>query len=141
MGGLLVLIIHRVVVFFYLIIQSSGYLSFDLGLSYLEFLAWDYFTLIVAVLLGFWYGIWVGGYWYELIYEQGTHGGLVHHLVERYFPISKPSYDLKNRVAEAAKKIEEDIWQMEELVKDVPVLMKSVAVKRKIVSKKIIKKP
>ena len=135
MGALLFLILHRVAVFFYLVLMNYNYSAFSFGLPYWQFLALDYFTLILALLLGGLYGIWVGLYWYEAIYEHGHHGGFVHHVVERYWPTRHARYDLKSKITQATKKIEGEMWELEDLAKHMPVA-KAEPVKRRVARKK-----
>ncbi len=135
MGALLFLILHRIVVFVYLGLLDYNYSAFSLNLSYIEFLALDYFTLILALLGGMWYGIWVGVFWYESIYQHNTHGGFVDHLIVRFWPSKAEASSLKSRISAASKKVEDDVWNLEDLAKDA-VSPTPVSVKKRIVRRK-----
>ncbi|PIR96517.1 MAG: hypothetical protein COT92_00605 [Candidatus Doudnabacteria bacterium CG10_big_fil_rev_8_21_14_0_10_42_18] len=145
LGVLLFLVLHRIVVFFYLYISDSGLVSSGNGLGYLYFLAIDYFTLIITLMLGAWYGIWLGIYWYEKVYEEGSHNGLAAHIVENYWPKKKFSgYRLDTKIKLAQKKLEADLWELEGLTKKVSVKSSTVPspnpVKRKVVRKQAPKR-
>src|SRR6185369_1300313 len=84
LGVLLFLILHRIVVFFYLFSIAGGYIG--TSFNYIQFIALDYFTITITMLLGAWYGTWLGLYWYGKVYEEGSHMGFIHHLASNYFP-------------------------------------------------------
>ncbi len=137
LGVLLFLILHRLAVFFYLYLLAGGYLT--TSLNYLEFLALDYFTLAITLLCGLWYGIWIGMYWFEKVYVEKSHGGLVHHL-SQHFGRGTPK-NLETKISTVRQKIENDLWQLEDLTS---TTLKAVAnpapIKRRIVRKVAPKK-
>lgn len=140
LGVMLFLAIHRIIIFLILIFSSlSG--NFYFGLSYLEFLAIDYLTLMITLMLGAWYGIWLGTYWFEKVYEKRLHGGFVSLLANRWWP--KRMSKLRQKMVSATKHLENDVWELEDLVKDIPqtASVKPVDVlKRKIVRKRPTRK-
>lgn len=60
LGVLLFLILHRLIVFVYLTLVAVDYPAFGVNFSYPQFLAFDYLTLIISLMLGAWYGVWRG---------------------------------------------------------------------------------
>ena len=86
LGMLLFLLIHRLLFFFYLLLVSANPGIFSGGLNTLEISALDFFSLILALFAGMWYGIWIGLRWFELVYEKNSYGGFVDHLVATYWP-------------------------------------------------------
>jgi len=143
LGMLMFLILHRLLVFAYLMLTAANPAVFGSSLSYLEILALDFASLLVVLMLGSWYGIALGLKWYEAVYEKGEHGGFVDHLVKAYWPSQKSHYNLKNKVEGVAKELKEDILELEYLAKTIkPVMRETVPIKRRIVRKKAAaKKP
>ncbi len=143
LGMLLFLIIHRLVVFCLLILQSSGNKVFTLNMPYLEFLAWDYFSLLLTLLAGAWYGIWVGSYWYEKVYNEGSHLGLVGHITENYWPKTTSYKDIKSKISEVKKTIHTELWQLEDLNKTLNSELssrKKPLARKKVIKRKTLKK-
>ncbi len=120
MGALLFLILQRILASFYWLALSYDYSSWSFGLTYVQLLAMDYTFLLLAVFLGTWYGIWVGIFWYEGIYERKQHFGFTHHLIKNYWPVQEPAYNLRERVAKTAQKVEKELWELEDLAKQIP---------------------
>jgi hypothetical protein len=135
----LFLILHRIVVFAYLYLLAAGYVS--AGIDYYSFLAWDYITLIFTLILGAWYGIWLGLYWYSKVYEEQSHGGFVQHLSQKYFPAQiKPKY-LSSQMSQIKARLQTDLLELEDLAKDTStVTQKPVAIKRRVLRKRAPKK-
>jgi len=137
LGVLLFLILHRLVIFFYLYLLAGGFITTPM--SYLQFLALDYLTLFITLLFGAWYGIWLGMYWFEKVYVEKSHGGFFHHVSNNYF--YRAPKNLESKLSAVKKKIEDDLWQLEDLAK---VSLKAVAnpepIKRKVVRKRAPKK-
>lgn len=141
LGIFLFLVMHRLVVFlvimFYLFSGGAGIYA----IQYRQFLLLDYSTLILAVIGGSWYGLWVGGYWYEKVYESGFHGGAVGHLIVGLKRFVKKQSTLKQQVEKISSELSEEAWQLENLVElapKKPVLKKSP--KRRGVPKKLTRK-
>ena len=112
LGVMLFLVLHRAVVFFYLYMLAGGYIT--TSWDYSMFLAADYFSLVLVLMLGAWYGIWLGLYWYEKVYEQQTHRGMIHHLAVKYFPGPQPKNAAGNLEA-LKQRLENDFLQLENL--------------------------
>jgi hypothetical protein len=140
LGALLFLIIHRLAVFAYLVMVSANPQVFG-GLNYLELLAIDFFTLFLALLLGSWYGIWLGLKWYEQVYEHPHKPyGFVDHVIEQYWPTQKHNFNLEEKVKSVAEEIKEDVLELENISKTIkPVLKVIKPVRRRIVRKRAVK--
>lgn len=112
LGVLLFLILHRTVVFIYLYLVAGGVgiESFD----YLSFLLWDYFSLTIMLMLGAWYGVWLGLNWFDKVYVERSHGGLVAHLTQYCWPASRP-ISLQSKLSHVKERLEKDLWQLEDL--------------------------
>jgi len=72
LGVMLFLVLHRIIVLWYLLMVNYGVFSWNGSETYIRFLAVDYISLTLFLMLGSWYGIWLGNYWYELVYESGS---------------------------------------------------------------------
>ncbi len=140
LGVMLFLTIHRIIIFLLLIFSgASGNLYY--GLSSLGFSAIDYLTLIITLMLGAWYGIWVGSYWYGKVYEEKIHGGVVSFFANRYW--SGKVGHLRRQMAVTASHLENDIWDLEDLVKELPAAASAKpgkVMKRRIARKRTPKK-
>ncbi len=77
LGALLFSVLQRALTLIYLLLLNSDSARFSFGLSDDTLIIINYSTLIMAIIFGFWYGIWLGLYWYKVVYEDG-HGGLFH---------------------------------------------------------------
>lgn len=137
LGVLIFLILHRLLVFFYLLLASISPEIFYGRMNYLETVATDFFTLIVVIMLGLWYGIALGLRWYEAVYELGHAGGFVDHLIRRYWPSHKRDYNLPQKVQSVARELKDDVLELEHLAKTIkPVIRETTPIKRRIVRKR-----
>ena len=140
LGMLLFLILHRVVVFFVMAGMYFNAQAGNLSANYLRFLAWDYLTLILVLLLGGWYGIWVGSYWYEKVYETKSHGGFLNHVLGNRMPVVQQGA-VGEKLAELSENIQEEIWELDQLGKNVSKAARTPKpIKRKVVRKRAPKK-
>jgi hypothetical protein len=131
LGVLLFMMLDRIAVFFYLYLVAGNYIAN--GAVYIQFYALDYIILTIAMMLGGWYGIWLGLYWYEKVYEQNVHRGFVHHLVMNYFPQSKPK-SLTLKMSAVKDRLEDDLLQLDKLAKaKIAATDAPLPIKRKIV--------
>lgn len=112
LGALMFLIAHRVVFFLYIYMLEEGYIA--TSMDFLQFLALEYYTLVIWLMLGAWYGIWLGLYWFEKVYEVKSHGGFVYHLGAKYFSRPQPK-DMEGKMAEVKERLESNLWQLENL--------------------------
>lgn len=142
LGCLLFLILQRIVVFFYLYMIAGNYISPNF--NYVDFVIIDYTTLVLAMLLGGWYGTWVGLYWFGQIYEHGAQQGFVSHFADNYlFPPRQPLTPM-GKVAEVKQQIQNSLSMAEEFVAEIPqppIVLAPEPIKRKIVRKRAPKKP
>jgi hypothetical protein len=77
LGALLFLIVNRALLTIYLFLLSVDYSKYSFGLQINTLERFDAFVVFVFVMLGAWYGIWVGLKRYELVYEKGDHKGIL----------------------------------------------------------------
>jgi hypothetical protein len=54
-------------------------------------LIWDYITLSAALIVGLVYGMWVGEYWYKVVYHENVHNGLVDYIASFSYRVAIPS--------------------------------------------------
>lgn len=137
LGVLLFLTLHRIIAFFFLALQIVDYRDFNFGLSYMEFAALDYVTLVLALMLGAWYGVWLGNYWYGLVYEAGSHKGMLNHLAQRWRAKASGNYNLEEKIASVKQKLEKDLGNLEKLAGELPVSPQPI--KRKMARKSALK--
>ena len=138
LGIVLFLVLDRIVVFCYLYLVAAGYIgaSFDYG----KFVVWDYFSLTIALMLGAWYGVWLGLNWFSLVYERQTHGGFINHVIENYWPNRKQK-NLDVKISDVKKRLQTDMWQLEEIAQaSVAQMSEPVPRVKKIVRKRAPKK-
>lgn len=139
LGLLTFLILHRLLVFFYLLLASNNPEIFYGRWNYLEMVATDFFTLMVVMMLGAWYGIALGLKWYEAVYERGYTSGLIDHIVKTYWPSHKGDYDLPQKVQNVVRELKDDVLELEHLAKTIkPVMKEMTPIKRRIVRKKAV---
>ena len=147
LGMLLFLVIHRVISFLLLYSAASGLIFRNLDFQ--AFILTDYITLLVSLMLGAWYGIWLGLGWFEKVYEQKSHRGLVDHLAMKIF--SDDHEGLRAKLIAAEKQLEDDV------VKDLSKIdhiaqaswahaihsahFKSLPVRRTVARKRAVSKP
>jgi hypothetical protein len=141
MGALLFLTLHRLLVFwFFLFMMSGGYPVFMGNFSYMNFLAWEYITLILSLMLGGWYGVWVGQYWYQIVYEEKRHWGLRSFLAQRFWPNGTARYNVKSKIERISEQLEQDVAKMQNLSKSLPeTLVTPQAIKRRVVRRRVAK--
>jgi len=135
LGTLLFLVLHRIIVFLYLVLAGPKLIPGSEG-AYLMFSAVDYFTLVITLMLGAWYGIWIGMYWYEKVYEEESYKGVVDYIVNNYWPRRKTTANLKSKIAATQQKLETDLWELEGLTEN----LTRVKVKPKGIKKRIVRK-
>lgn len=72
-------------ILFILLQRSLFLLAYLIGVDVLsaDFSRLDYGTFMLASFLGLWYGIWVGLYWYKIVYEEASSAGFLRSLFRR----------------------------------------------------------
>jgi hypothetical protein len=110
-GMCLFFVLHRVVFFMAYLFISNPYSSLDM----LNFWIMENFTLTLALLGGIWYGVWVGLYWYKIVYEDRLHPGFAGHIAGKVWPKSTTEKGMNGRIRIATRKLEEDLMQLEDL--------------------------
>lgn len=137
LGVLLFLVLHRALIFIYLLLLTTGLFHWSSFYSYLNFMAVDYVTLFLAMIAGSWYGIWLGEYWYRQTYEIGSGQGSWRHLRHKLFPQKTRQADLKIKVEAVAQRLAEDLSAAETLISEVPsAVLAPAPVKRRVTRKK-----
>lgn len=132
LGALLFMVLHQLIAFVYFILLSFGFNTLSFGMSGLQILALDYFTLILVLLAGFWYGIWLGLYWYNLVYEEKSHQGMLKALNQRLRQISVKK-NVSSQITNVAQHVESEMWQLEDLAQELPQeRVVTVPVKRRV---------
>ena len=134
MGALLFLILHQILAFGYLMLLYANYQTFSFGLSFIALMALDYLTLIIVIMLGAWYGIWLGIYWFGMVYETNGNG-FIEHMVKNYWPSGRRqiSSGLRSKIAAVESKLEGDFMELENLSEQSP----KAPAKKRIVRRKI----
>lgn len=85
MGMVLFAIFHRAVVVIYYILLNSNFNTYSFGLAESTLRAIDFFSLLVALFFGGWYGTALGLHWYKLVYEDRDSTGLFHGFVPHHW--------------------------------------------------------
>ena len=140
MGLLMFFILHRIVIFFYLLLSTASNVYFP----YERFVFWDSLSLIIVLIGGTFYGLWIGEFWYGAVYHENVHGGLVdsiNRLIWRDRPKSVEVKSYQRKLETVAEKLEDNLSTLENLIEQPPmaVLPKRV-LKRTISRKSIVKK-
>ena len=137
LGVLMFMLLERLAAFFYWYLLAGSYIT--TGQSYLQIAMLDYIILVLAMMFGAWYGVWLGLFWYRKIYEEESHPGLVGHLAAHYFP--RPGFAAPKGVAELKKRLAADLSQLETVAAvHLETIPGPTPIKRKIVRKKAPKK-
>lgn len=90
MGMILFAIFHRSLVFIYYMLLNSNFEVYSMGVSEGLLRALDFFTLLVMLFFGGWYGTALGLHWYRLVYEGQTRTGLFHGFVPHHWRKHRP---------------------------------------------------
>lgn len=85
LGIILFGVFHRALVVIYYLMQDGYYFNLKIQMSQADLQALDFFTMLVALFLGGWYGVWLGLHWYELVYEGEHRAGLFHGFIPHHF--------------------------------------------------------
>lgn len=141
MGVFLFFLLHRLAFFFWAVIASA---TESLAAHYysLSVLVFEYITLLLALLGGAWYGIWLGIYWYEKVYEEGSHYGWVHHIGSKFWAGPNAHGGTTGKILAATRRLEEDLLNLEDLAAQQPALeaLRLTPIKRTLVRNKTTKK-
>jgi hypothetical protein len=84
LGILMFVILQRSAALIGFLLLNMDYGRFNPGATPTTLHFLNIITYVIAVILGGWYGIWLGLYWYRVVYEQGT-GGAWHGFVGNFF--------------------------------------------------------
>lgn len=141
LGGMLFLILQRLGIFFYLMLIAVDPNVFGLGFNYIEFQAVDILTAFAAIILGMWYGIWLGLGWFQEVYERGSSRGMLHHIATHYWPRPRSVDGVEDRVGHLRERLADNLWQAEGPSEPVAVnLIGPAPIKRRVVRTRAPKK-
>ncbi len=90
MGMLLFAIFHRSVMVIYFILLNNNFDLYSFGFSENAMRALDFFTLLLALFFGGWYGTALGLHWYRLVYEGPFKPGLLHGVIPHHMRKNRP---------------------------------------------------
>ncbi len=108
MGMILFAIFHRAVVVIYYILLNTNYETFSFGITEATVQAIDFFTLLVALFFGGWYGTALGLHWYRLVYEEKPGVGLFHGFIPHHWrdgTVKSTSLDMSMQSVKKPSKI------------------------------------
>lgn len=115
LGMLLFYIIHRAVALIWVsLIQYDP--IYNLGFDGLQQLGFYLMTSVAAILIGGWYGVWLGLYWHELVYER-RHDEMERKRVRPFLPSVVPSFkgfkqiNVAEQQAKSSAKVKEHVRQ------------------------------
>ncbi len=103
MGMVLFAIFHRAVVVIYYILLNANYATYSFGLNEPTLRALDFFTLLLALFFGGWYGTMLGLHWYKLVYEDRDNAGLFHGFVPHHW--REPKAERTGSIGSAASTV------------------------------------
>lgn len=103
LGILLFVTIQKSLALIGIILLNLDYNLYSFGTNPTQIHALNIATMMLALFLGGWYGVWIGLHWYKVVYEQGKTGWL-HGLSGGFFNHSekvahKPVAKIVKRVA------------------------------------------
>jgi hypothetical protein len=130
LGALLFLIIHRIIIFIILIFKILGS-GFDQQ-GYLIFLSLDYLTLMFFLMAGGWYGIWLGMYWYKVVYEENTFNGIFAHLKKGFAQKFSEPENVVVKINLAKQEFEMGMAELEGAAKEIHITPKVIVPKRAV---------
>ncbi len=150
LGIILFLIFHRALVVIAYIVIESNYQPLAWGLTNGDLQTIDFFTMLVALFLGGWYGVWLGLNWYSLVYEGEHSPGLLHGFLPHHY---RRSERMKRKAARGSEPVHVSVtenaadkisnmtsrlpWDLDDLDEDTEMVKKPV---RKKVVRKTVKR-
>lgn len=136
MGVFLFFVLHRLAFFFWSVISV---ISETMARNYysLPVLVFEYVSLILALLGGAWYGIWLGIFWYDKVYVENSRRGFIERISDKIWPAPKIHTGTTGKLLAVTRKLEEDLLNLEDLAaqKPAPEISAPKAIKRTIVRK------
>lgn len=85
LGLILFMIFHRALVVIYYLVLDNNFQKFSFGMTAGDIQILDFLTMLVALFLGGWYGVWLGLHWYNLVYEGEHQPGLFHGFIPHHW--------------------------------------------------------
>jgi hypothetical protein len=143
MGSLLFMIVHRTIMLIYYIVLNDHFDALSFGLTFWQLNYLDFITMVAAMLGGVWYGIWLGQYWYAIVYEHGYFGGVVHHMLHEAGSARQKSIrQLRTHISTLEKEVAQEVFEIEDLAEAIEEnpLVVEVPAKKRTVRKRVVKK-
>ena len=114
LGILLFLVIQQSLALLYYILISFDYARYGFGFSPITFRFIYLGATLASVLVGGLYGVWLGRYWFALVYEQRDGRGFMPPLRNSSFPTQQVTPKVK--VQTAARKEISEAWDLDDLL-------------------------
>ncbi len=89
LGALMFAVLHQAVTLIYYMLLNLNFGAFSLNLNAAQVQTVQIYTFGFAVLLGGWYGTWLGLHWYDIVYEK-EHGGIFYGFRGKLFRQHEP---------------------------------------------------
>lgn len=166
MGMLLLLMFHRSVFVIYEILGNFFPDQKLLTLPWHVVVSLDFFTMILAIFIGGWYGVWLGLNWYKIVYEdrgvtRWFHGFIPHHWREgsgttRSAKAESQEVTLAKSLSSVPKRIvvhpriesfstfrnskPEQAWSFDEVASPISKPVKKSPAKKRVAKKRVAKK-
>lgn len=134
LGILLFLVIQQSLALLYYILISFDYARYGFGFSPITFRFIYLGATLASVVVGALYGIWLGRYWFALVYEQRAGRGFMPPLRNSSFPTQRVV--VKPKLQPATKKDISEAWDLDDLLAPKPA---PVSVKRFVSTSSVAK--
>jgi hypothetical protein len=114
LGILLFVVIQQSFALLYYILISFDYARYGFGFSPITFRFVYLGTTIASVFVGGLYGVWLGRYWFNLVYQQRAGRGFMPPLRNSSFPAQRVTPKVK--VQSSARKEISEAWDLDDLL-------------------------
>lgn len=85
MGMVLFTIFHRSLMVIYYMLLNNDFQRFSFGMTEATLRSLDFFTLLITLFFGGWYGTGLGIHWYRLVYEGPHRAGLFRAVIPHHW--------------------------------------------------------
>jgi hypothetical protein len=141
LGILLLVIVQRIIIMLATLFLIGDPVSVVSDSAWAWYAAIDYLTLWIAVLGGIWYGLWIGEYWYKIVYEEGRYLGVFHHILHSHGDTNPKLTNIQNEIAHIQHSMVEEAWHLEDLSRNIEQVVPAKApVRKKVVRRSPAKK-
>ena len=114
LGVVLFLLLQQVLIQGFIILMNANLLSFEVSADSLNLI--DSIGTVIALGGGAWYGVWLGSYWYSIVYANDASAGFIYHLRQKFVGDDLGAVS-KNDNGDTFK---QTTWQLEDLMKAKP---------------------